>query len=130
MGKASETSRYIESHPLTPQEEDARHPRHPKLRLKEDVDTVEVAPDTPVAEVFERMASDGQHRVALRRPDGEISAVVIPVERYVQLIGTELAGSTYTVADRGGRVAPAGLLASDVEQVDPQQSWIETSAHE
>ncbi|HEY4812506.1 MAG TPA: hypothetical protein VIH71_15770 [Solirubrobacteraceae bacterium] len=57
-------------------------------------------------------------------PNGEVSAMVVPVERYLELASLELkAGPKEGTLD--GRIVPRGdrLEAAGVEQVDSSATW-------
>jgi len=124
MGKGSELSRRIMNNPLTEEEMRARQPVLPELRLNPDA-TVVADDRTTVAEVVGRLANEGIRSVYLQVGEGAShgDAVVVPVARYVQLVGQNLAMSNEIEALPNGRIIPAGLARADVETIDPDATW-------
>ncbi len=74
---------------------------------------------------MERFRSDDVDVIALREPGSDATAVIIPVERYLELAGKELAGYSERVGTLDGRMIPAesAFEASYVEPVDPDATW-------
>jgi hypothetical protein len=123
--KASEVVEDLMSHPLTEEELARRYPKVEKLRLRPDAPTAEIDETLPVKEVIERLRSDDSGVIALREPGSDATAVVIPVERYLELAGKELAGYSERVGTLDGRIIPteSAFAASHVEPVDPDATW-------
>jgi hypothetical protein len=127
MSKASELADDLMSHPLTPEEIAARYPRVPELRLRADAPTVEINETTRARDILERVRSENVGSIALRESAAGITAVVIPVERYLELVGKELATDpSNKVGTLDGQIRPtdAAIAASHVEQVNPDDSWL------
>lgn len=83
--------------------------------------TVE-ADDAATKELLGRL-TEGVRSVAVRDPETGAAAVLVPADRYVQLVGKTLRHSSEWNADLQGRSFPVGLAEADVEQVDPEVSW-------
>lgn len=126
MGKANELGDDLLSHPLTPEERAAKYPKVPELRLRADAPAAEVDENTRVQEVVKRLQSEAAPIIALRDMATGATAVVMPVERYLQLVGTELVNDPLNqVGGLEGHIAPtdAALRASHIEQVNPSETW-------
>jgi hypothetical protein len=123
-GKATELLDDLMSHPLSPEEVARRQPHIPELRLRDDTPAVEIAETTRVQDVLGRL--EDTDSLALRNSAAEPLAVVISVERYLELVGKELARDPWhKVGTLDGRVVPRDedLAAGHVEQVDPTAPW-------
>lgn len=125
MGKASELDDFLEGRSLTPEEVTARHPKVPELRLRADVPAVEIDGATTASNVLAHMRSENVGTIALHEPSVNVTAVVMPVERYLELVGTELANDPFhkEAGPRGIAPTEAALAAVHVEQVDPSDTW-------
>lgn len=125
MSKSSELVDDLMRHPLTSEEIAERRGKHPELRLRPDAPAVEVDATTRVQDVVARLASEDVGCVALRDASAGVTAMVMPVERYLELVGTELATDPNKVATLDGDLAPtaAATAASYVEQVNPRDTW-------
>jgi hypothetical protein len=122
IGKATQIANELDA--LPPRE---LRPERPQLRLRADVPSVEVSETTRVQEILSRLDSEDTRRVLLSSPEAGVTAVVVPIDRYIDLVGTEL---EFEVSHSGqalldGRIEPTELATSDVEQVDPQATWQE-----
>jgi hypothetical protein len=111
---------------LTPEQIAARD-RRPDLHLRADVPTVEVDETTRAKGVLEKLQGEAG-LVALGEQAG-ISAVVVPIERYLELVGSQLKYDPSI--EREGRtatfdIAPTegAMEASHVEQVRPSDTWL------
>lgn len=102
----------------------SRHPNVPALRLRGDTPSVEIDETTPVNAVIEQLESTDVAAIAVREHGAEATAIVLPVERYLELAGRELGYYARRVAV-DGRMVPeqSALAASYVEQVDPRDGW-------
>jgi hypothetical protein len=127
-GKATEFDDAMARRTLTPEEWEARYPKPPELRLRSDTPSVEVDQTTRVQEVLVRLANEDGDSVAVRNADGGVTAMMVPVERYLELVATELANNHQGEATLDGRIVPteAAFAASYVEQVDPNATWVDT----
>jgi len=125
MGKAEDLADDLMRHPLMPEEIAARYPQFPELRLRADAPAVVVDEATRVRDVVGRLQSEDVGSIALRNPDGGVTAMVVPVERYLELVGTQLATDPNKVATLDGRLMPSevSIAASYVEQVNPRDTW-------
>lgn len=107
------------------------HPR-PELRLRADTPTIEVHEGTSGQEVLAHI-TPREYGVALRDPDGTVKAMVVPLDRYIELASGTIAGDHHVEIDRvraspdGDRpriqARPTSLEALHVEQIDPQAEW-------
>jgi len=123
-GKATALEEVLAQRRLTPEEIAERSGHRPEVRLRTDVPAVEVGMMTRAREVVSRLQGDDISTLALRMPNGEVSAMVVPVERYLELASLELkAGPKEGTLD--GRIVPRGdrLEAAGVEQVDSSATW-------
>jgi hypothetical protein len=96
----------------------------PQLRLRADVPSVEVSASTPAQEVLDLVEKGNGRTVALRSPESGVAAIVVPVDRYVELAGAAIEGDhAFEVIE--GRVVPSptGLADAAIEQVDPSVEW-------
>jgi hypothetical protein len=125
MGKATELDDYQDRHPLTPEKVAARYPKVPELRLRADVPAVEIDEATTASNVLAHMRSENVGTIALHEPIVNVTAVVMPVERYLELVGSELANDPFhkEAGPRGIAPTEAALAAVHVEQVDPSDTW-------
>jgi hypothetical protein len=122
-GKASRlVERIREQGPLQPGE---RYPERPKLRLRADTPTVEISDITQAREILEGLAA-GAGIVALRDAETRMTtAVVVPVEQYVQLAGAAIEGDDRFEATPEHTITPTpdALATSYIEQVDREVQW-------
>jgi hypothetical protein len=124
-GKASRLAgRIRERGPLGPGE---LWPERPQLRLRADMPLVEVSESTRVQDILGHLEGEATRRVLLGSPEVGATAVVVSVDRYIELVGAELEASHQSKIQLDGRIEPTGLAASDVEQVDSQATWVEVA---
>jgi hypothetical protein len=125
MSKGSELRSHIIDNPLTEEELRARQSHVPELRLRPDM-SVTADEATTAKDVLGRLASDENARslyLHLSEDDGRLDAVVVPVNRYVELVGLALKAANEVEVAADGRLIPRGLDQADVESVDPNASW-------
>lgn len=123
-GKATELDDLLAQRRLTPEEIEERRGKRPEVRLRADVPSVEVGEATQAQGIVDKLRQENLGGLALCTPDGAVTAMVVPVERYLNLTVSGLKdGLKEGTID--GRVAPtdAALAASYVEQVDPRATW-------
>lgn len=128
QSKASKIVDDLTSHPLTSEEMAKRRGSRPELRVRSDAPSIEINETTPAAETIARLEARHTDTLALREPGGEAKAVVLSIERYLELIGTELATDPFNkVATLDGRITPSdtAVAAAYVEQVDPTDTWMD-----
>ena len=124
MSNASELVDDLLNRPLTPEEVAAKYPKVPELRLRPDAPGVTVDDNTLGSEIVERLGE--KDSLALYDHSGAARAIVLPLERYIQLVGTELVNDPRNnVATPDGRISPTdeALAASYVEQVNREDTW-------
>jgi hypothetical protein len=123
-GKATELVRRISERTLTEEEMAARRPKVPELRLRPDAMVV-VDDHTPARDLLDRLTTEGARSMKVEYGEGDscTEAVLVPVDRYVHLVGINLATSGEVEALLDGRLVPSGLDQADVEPVDPNASW-------
>jgi hypothetical protein len=123
--KAAQLREDLMRHPLTPEEVAQRYPKVEALRLRSDAPSVEIDDALPAKRVIEQLQSEDVDAIALHEQGSDPTAVIIPVERYLELVGKELAGYTELVGTLDGRLIPPGpaFAASYVEPVDPDATW-------
>lgn len=122
--KASQFLDELAQRSPSPESVAAMSPRVPELRLRADAPSLEINGSTLVSNAVAQLRSETVGAIVLREPGAEPTAVVMPVERYLELVGTELVNDSPKEA-RGGGLAPraAALEAVYVEQVDPSGTW-------
>lgn len=72
--------------------------------------------------------------VALRDPKGEVQAIMVPLERYIEMASATISGDDHLELAPGGpssdperpriQARPASLHALHIEQVDPRAEWL------
>lgn len=123
-GKATALDDALAQRELTAEEIAERRGMRPEMRLRADVPAIEVGMVTRAREVVERLQGDDLSTLALRTPNGEVAAMVVPVERYLNLASLELkAGPKEGRFDARIMPSDAALEAAGVEQVDPNATW-------
>lgn len=125
QGKASKAMEELLSRPLSPEAIAARGPKIPALKLKADAPAISASEATSVAHVLSGLAAEQTGALVVRTPDGNPGAVVLSLDRYITLVGEELATTAKRVATLDGRLVPSeeAFAATHVEPVDPQESW-------
>ena len=123
--KAAQLREDLMRYPLTSEEVAQRYPKVEALQLRSDAPSVEIDDALPVKRVIEQLRSEGVGAIALHEQGSDPTAVIIPVERYLELVGKELAGYTALVGTLDGRLIPveSAFAASYVEPVDPDATW-------
>lgn len=119
-GKATELDEALARRGLTPEEVAERHGERLELQMRADVPAIEVGMDTHARDVLDRLQRDDINGLALRTPDGEVAAMVAPVDRYLELVASDLKSGPKE-ATIGGRLVPtdAAYASTYVEQVNP-----------
>jgi hypothetical protein len=128
MGEASKLDDLLARRSLSEEEEAIYRPKPPQLRLRADVPSVEVDGSNG-ARIVRELEQDQSKSLALRDTQGTISAMVISVERYIELVRADLSlAEDKQTLFPGGRVGPtdATLAEAHVEQVDPDATWLRT----
>jgi hypothetical protein len=106
--------------------------QRPELRLRADTPTIDLRQDIPAQDLLNRITPQ-EYGVALRDVDGTVKAIVVPLDRYIELASGTIAGDQHLEVEtreaaEGIRpriqVRPASLEALHVEQVDPQAEWL------
>jgi len=123
--KASKVVDRLMSRKLSPREIAERYPQAPELRLRADAPAVEIDETTPVVDVLERLGNSDIGALALRPRGADPTAVVVPIERYLELVGKELLHSRGKVVGASNDFRPpdAALETVSVELVDPAAVW-------
>jgi hypothetical protein len=119
--KASELADDLRRRSSSPAERET--PEVPEIKLRSDAPALEVTETTPIGDALAQLRSQGVGVIALREQGGEPTAVVIPAERYIELVGTELLNGRKVA--QGGRLVPAesAFAAVYVEEVNPGDTW-------
>ena len=129
-GKATEFDEAMAGRTLTQEEMDEwRGGKRPELRLRSDAPSVEVDEATHAQEAIDKLRDGDISGLALRNSEGVVAAMMVPVERYLELVSAELASDPFNKeAHLDGRITPteAAFAASSVEQVDPHATWVYT----
>ncbi len=125
MGKAGELDDYLEAHPLTPKGIEARRGARPKLRLGRAVLDQALGPETEARGALDRLAN-GAKVTALYDPESGATAVVVPVEEYLELVTAHIRDRGLAEVGLNGQVAPSDATLSElgVEQVNPRETWL------
>lgn len=121
MGKGTDALNELRNLPPQTSEESYRGTL-PLLRIKPEL----VVEPPEQGEIIKALAALNEKRVrnVLVRDSGSgFEGVVVPVERYVELVGKELQSSRLRDAMPDGRLLPSGLVDSDVEMIDPHAVW-------
>jgi hypothetical protein len=97
----------------------------PELRLRTDMPMIDVNKDTSAQHVLDSIRNEPSGALLVRELGGTSAAVVVSLDRYLDLAGKELAGSQPRSATLDGRLVPRPEVfdESHVEQVDPTDSW-------
>jgi hypothetical protein len=78
----------------------------PELRLRPDTPTVEVRETTPITGALAHLQSDETGIIALQEPGSETTAVILPVDRYLELVGKMLVRQRTGVVNPYGQIVP------------------------
>jgi hypothetical protein len=119
----SERVRELVSGELPEEERRRRGLLLPELRLRADTPAVEVDSATPVTEALSGLGAETD-TLAIREQHGEPQAIVLSVERYLELAGKEI-HSAPKIGTLDGRIMPqeATFSRAHVEQVNPNENW-------
>jgi len=120
IGKGSDLARYLAEHPSDSGEQQQRKSR-PELKLKPDA-VIEVDGGR-VADALAALTRREVRNVVVKDGATNFAGVLVPIDRYVDLVGTELESARQLHVREDGRLEPAGLQPSEVELVDPATSW-------
>lgn len=125
VSKASQLREDLMAHPLASEAIAKKYPKVPELRLRADTPVVEIDDATLATDVIEELQRKDTGVVAVRKPGEAAMAIVLPVERYLELAGSELASHSEQVGTLDGRLMPAdsAFAASSVEQVNQGDTW-------
>ena len=93
----------------------------PQLRLKPE-HAVDVSESALVVESLRALEEKQARNVLVRDSTSGLEGVLVPVERYVELLGRELQLSRRFRAT-AGRLQPSRLADSEVEMVNPDAEW-------
>lgn len=132
MGKASELDDFLgRQPPLTPEEVEARDGPRPKLRLGPDLISRSLGPDVRASNALDQIAS-GAKTTALRDPETDTTAVVVPAEQYLELVTSYIRDRDLSEVKLDGQVAPSEttLLDLGVEQVNPRETWLRVEGYD
>jgi len=121
MGRASDVFRELNEQPPRGEEERLQGAL-PPLRLKVEL-TADVAEPGSIATAIEALAHGRARNVIIHDAENDLNAVLVPLERYVDLVGKELQGSQLRDATPDGRLIPTGLADAEVETIDPAADW-------
>jgi hypothetical protein len=124
--RASDVREHLISRPLSAREQARRNPKPPALRLRADAPALEVTQTAPLSDALTELRSRDVGVIALREPGIEPAAVVIPIERYFELVGEEiLHGDGNKIMRTDHVVVPneSALAAAYVEVVNPDETW-------
>jgi hypothetical protein len=126
--KAQEVLEVFMSRPLSVREQARRNPKPPALRLRADAPALEATETTPLSDALVELRSRDVGVIALREPDAKPAAVVIPVERYCELVGKEILHGDGNKIMRAEDhvVEPSESVLADayVEVVNPDETWM------
>lgn len=129
--KASKAREDLMSRQVSPEDMARRHPKIAELRLREDAPSIEFGRVTP--EIIEHAQGEGISAITLKERGQEPTVVVLSIDRYLELVGKELASSyTEKVGRLDGHIVPveSALTDSHVETVDPNETWTHDGEHQ
>lgn len=112
--------------PSSPEETARRYPRAPKLRLRADTPAVDIDETTSATSVVKQLQGERLDTAVIRETGAQAVAVLLPVERYLELVGNELARRHHDliVGPHGDfRPQDSALAELHVEQIDPNEKW-------
>jgi hypothetical protein len=126
MGKGSEIERRFQERmdAIANGERAHPHPGRPEVRLRADTPAIDVTDETLVREAVGKISS-GDYGVALRdHGTGEVKAMLVPVERYVEMASATMEGDAH-FEWTGRELVPqrAALDALHIEQSNSQAPW-------
>lgn len=94
----------------------------PSLRLRAE-SAAEATRSVEIVEGLRALHDKRARNVLVRDSASGLEAVLVPVERYVELVGRELQLSRELDVQPDGRFQPSGLEDADVELIDPTEEW-------
>lgn len=98
--------------------------RHlPALRFKPDLEVEHEEARRVLARILQDVSGGRLRSILIADEEAGVRGVMIPEDRYVELLATELVSSSDWVVLTDGRLVPAGLEESELEQVDPAEAW-------
>jgi hypothetical protein len=113
--------------------EDPHRNDRPIVHLRTDTPSIKVTDSTAIGDVLRHVRPDN-YGVALRDPKGEVQAIMVPLERYIEMASATISGDDHLELAPGGpssdperpriQARPASLHALHIEQVDPQAEWL------
>jgi hypothetical protein len=103
--------------------EEREQPKRPQLQLRRDAPSIEVGNATRITEALHELKTERIGTLALREPDGRPQAVILSVERYLELATREVENAPAVVSKGLEWVSDDALKTSHVEQVDPSEPW-------
>jgi len=123
-GRATEVSDALRAKELSAEELERRHPTLPELRLRPDISVA--VDDAAAAGLVERLSTEGARSMYVQSGgDGHagFDAVLVPVSRYLDLVGQSLMYGNDFEVQLDGRMIPRSLAGADVEPANPDASW-------
>jgi len=136
MGKATDFDKRIEQREAEIAQGERGHPHRndrPAVRLRTDTPSIKVTDSTAVGDVLRHVRPDN-YGMALRDPKGEVRAMVVPLERYIEMASATISGDDHLELAPGGpssdpdrpriQARPAALNVLHIEQVDPRAEWL------
>jgi hypothetical protein len=123
---ASEVLERLRNRELSPRQLARMYPRVPDLRLRADTPTLDVTEATAVGDALKELQAQGIGTMALREQGAGPTAVVLSVERYLELVGTQLIRDEYSKIMRVDHVVvptDEAFAALHVEPVNPNDTW-------
>jgi hypothetical protein len=100
----------------------------PQLRLKPE-HAVDASESAQVVEGLRVLEETQVRNVLVRDSASGLEGVLVPVQRYVELLGRELQLSRRARALPDGRLLPSRLADSEVEMVEPDAEWPHLRRH-
>ena len=119
MGKATEILDELSQ--LPPREPNEHKTGRPALRLKTE-QTVEIDENVELSRAVASLGEGATRHILVKDPHTGLESVLVPVDRYVHLVATDLESTRLYDAKQGG-FEPSGLKESDIELVDPSSAW-------
>ena len=122
--RASERAREIVSSTLSEEEQRRRGLLLPELKLRNDAPAIEIDEATPVIQALARLDSEATGALTISESHGRPRAVVLSVDRYLQLASQEI-NSSSRAATADSRLMPmeSAFERAHVEQVDQSENW-------
>jgi hypothetical protein len=120
---ASETLKTLMNRPLSPRQ--LAEKGLPVLRLRDDAPSIDSSGAIPIRDAAAELHRRRVGALAVRAPDGEPLAVMLSVDRYLELVGKELVNGDQKELQSDGRIVPtdAAFAVSYVEAVNLGDNW-------